>query len=113
MRIAFVCDWCLPRFGGLELQLADLASALDRAGHPVHIYTAAPGPDSAAGTPVTRLGGLRMPWFGFTFSARQFRELHEALCAGSYDVVHVHSSLIAPLAYGGAWISAREGFPTA
>ena len=42
-RIALVCDWCLPRFGGLELQLIDLARALRSAGHDPEIITATPG----------------------------------------------------------------------
>ena len=76
-RIALVCDWCLPRFGGLELQLIDLAVALRSAGNDVEIITATPGPASLSGIPVRRLPGFRFPYFGFTASPRQFRELRE------------------------------------
>ncbi|MEP6732394.1 MAG: glycosyltransferase family 4 protein [bacterium] len=112
-RIALVCDWCLPRFGGLELQLIDLAQALRAAGNAVEIITAYPGPASLDGIPVRRLRGFRFPYFGFTFSPRQFSELRAALREGAFDVVHVQSGVIAPLAYGSALIAATGGMPTA
>lgn len=112
-RIALVCDWCLPRFGGLELQLLDAARALRAAGHSVDIITATPGAASLDGVPVHRLRGLRVPHFAFTCSTRQFREFRSLLRDGAFDVVHVHSGLIAPLAYGAAAIAARAGVPTA
>lgn len=112
-RIALVCDWCLPRFGGLELQLIDLATALREAGHEVEIITATPGPSSLSGIRVHRLPGFRFPYFGFTASPRQFREFSKLLRDGDFDVVHVHSGVIAPLAYGTADIAARSGIPTA
>ena len=112
-RIALVCDWCLPRFGGLELQLIDLAQALRAAGHAVEIITATPGPASIDGIPVRRLRGFRFPFFEFTCSLRQFRELRAALREGAFDVVHVHCGIIAPLAYGGVRLAAKSGIPTA
>ncbi len=112
-KIALLCDWCLPRFGGLELQLIDLAKALRAAGHSVEIITATPGPDVLDGVPVRRLRGFRLPFFEFTFSLRQFRELRAALRDGEFDVVHVHCGVIAPLAYGGVRLAARSGIPTA
>jgi len=112
-RIALVCDWCLPRFGGLELQLIDLATALRDAGNDVEIITATPGPTSLSGIHVHRLPGLRFPYFGFSASPRQFRAFRTLLQDGDFDVVHVHSGVIAPLAYGTADIAARSGIPTA
>jgi glycosyltransferase involved in cell wall biosynthesis len=112
-RIALVCDWCLPRFGGLELQLIDLAKALRAAGHSVEIITATPGPALVDGIPVRRLRGFRFPFFEFTCSLRQFRELRAALRDGAFDVVHVHCGVIAPLAYGGVRLAAQSGIPTA
>ncbi len=112
-RIALVCDWCLPRFGGLELQLIDLAKALRAAGHSVEIITATPGPDMLDGIPVRRLRGFRFPFFEFTCSLRQFREFDAALRDGGFDVVHIHCGVIAPLAYGGVRLAARSGIPTA
>jgi glycosyltransferase involved in cell wall biosynthesis len=112
-KIALVCDWCLPRFGGLELQLLDLAKALRAEGHTAEIITATPGAASIDGIPVRRLRGFRFPFFEFTSSLRQFRELRAALRDGAFDVVHVHCGVIAPLAYGGVRLAALSGIPTA
>ena len=113
LRVALVCDWCLPHFGGLELQLLGAAQALRTAGHTVEIITSSPGPDLLDRIPVHRLGGARLPHFGVTCSPRQFQEFRALLREKSFDVVHVHCSLIAPLAYGCALIAAQYGVPTA
>lgn len=112
-RIAFIADWCLPRFGGLELQLFDLARALHAHGHTVEIITATPGAAQLDGIVVHRLNGRRFPPWGFSFSRRQFRELRDVIRRGAFDVLHVHSGIIAPLAYGGARIAVQSGVPTA
>jgi glycosyltransferase involved in cell wall biosynthesis len=44
MKVALVCDWYVPRLGGIETQLADLADALRARGHEAHVITATPGP---------------------------------------------------------------------
>lgn len=112
-RIALICDWCLPRFGGLELQLIDLARALRSAGHTPEIITATPGPASLDDIRTHRLPGFRFPYFGFTSSPRQFNALAALLRTGAFEVVHIHSGIIAPLAYGSARIAVRSGIPTA
>ena len=42
-KIAIVSDWYLPRIGGLELHLRDLARELNARGHEAHVITATPG----------------------------------------------------------------------
>jgi len=112
-RVALVCDWCLPRFGGLELQLIDLARALRTAGHHPEIITSTPGERSIDGIPIRRLEGWRAPIFGFACSPRQFHELGAILGSGAFDTVHVHSGVIAPVAYGSVAIATRLGIATA
>jgi glycosyltransferase involved in cell wall biosynthesis len=111
LRIALASDWCLPRFGGLELQLRDLALALTNAGHRPDIFTTTPGDSAVDGIPVHRLHGARLPPFGITCSPRPFREFRRALEQDTYDVVHVHSGLMAPFAYGAALTALRAGVP--
>lgn len=113
LRIAFIADWCLPRFGGLELQLFDLAHALRARGHTVRIITSTPGPADLDGIPVHRLNGRRFPLWGFSASRQQFRELDAVMGEHAFDVLHIHSGIIAPLAYGAARIAAQSGIPTA
>ena len=60
-KIAIVCDWYLPRIGGLELHLRDLARELNARGHEAHVITATPGPDELDGVKVHRLDVPLMP----------------------------------------------------
>ena len=97
MRIALVSDCYLPRLGGIELQVHDLAVNLIRAGHKVTVFTITDGPSSAGDVPVVRLPAIA----GVPFPSAVDR-LRAALA--TFDVVHCHSSLVSPL----AWRAARE-----
>lgn len=97
MRIALVSDCYLPRLGGIELQVHDLAVNLIRAGHKVTVFTITDGPSSAGDVPVVRLPAIA----GVPFPSAVDR-LRVALA--TFDVVHCHSSLVSPL----AWRAARE-----
>ncbi len=96
MRIALVSDCYLPRLGGIELQVHDLAVHLIRAGHHVTVFTITDGPSSAGDVPVVRLPAVA----GVPLPAAVGR-LRSAL--PDFDVVHCHSSLVSPL----AWQAAR------
>ena len=96
MRIAQVSDCYLPRLGGIELQVHDLAGQLIRAGHHVTVFTITDGPAAAGDVPVVRLpalGGMPLP----AATDRLRRALDKV------DVVHAHTSLFSPL----AWRAAR------
>jgi glycosyltransferase involved in cell wall biosynthesis len=96
VRIALVTDCYLPRLGGIELQVHDLAVHLIRAGHQVTVFTITDGPPSAGDVPVVRLpavSGVPLP--------EAVDRLRSAL--RDFDVVHCHSSLVSPL----AWKAAR------
>jgi len=41
-KIAIVSDWYLPRIGGLELHVRDLARELNARGHEAHVITSTP-----------------------------------------------------------------------
>ncbi|MEU4191817.1 glycosyltransferase family 4 protein [Kribbella sp. NPDC026611] len=91
MRIALVSDCYLPRLGGIELQVHDLAVQLVGAGHDVTVFTTTDG-SSAAG--VVRLPAVA----GVPLTVERLRaELPR------YDVVHCHTSLFSPL----GWQAAR------
>ena len=91
--------------GGLERIVADLAIGLTRRGVPVEVALVNPDRDrlapsiEAAGVVVHRLGGSDRVGLGAA------RRLVGLVRSGRYDVVHVHSPLLAPvvrLAGGGA-----------
>ncbi|TCC50668.1 glycosyltransferase [Kribbella capetownensis] len=96
MKVALVSDCYLPRLGGIELQVHDLAAELIRAGHEVTVFTTTDGSSAAGDVPVVRLPAVR----GIPLPAA-VQHLHSHL--ESFDVVHAHSSLISPL----AWRAAR------
>jgi glycosyltransferase involved in cell wall biosynthesis len=107
-----VSDWFLPRRGGLELQIAGLARALAARGHDVEVVTTWPGAAVVDEVIVRRLDAFRIPYVGVLASLEPFRELGRLIEGGRYDTVHVHAGIIAPLAYGASWLSARLGLPT-
>ncbi|HEY9483413.1 MAG TPA: glycosyltransferase family 4 protein [Micromonosporaceae bacterium] len=113
MRIVHVSDCYLPRVGGIERQIHDLAVRQRQRGHDVQIVTSVAGA-SAAGVdgiavhrPRPRSGGdpttIRYLWS--TWGRRHVLD-------SDADVVHVHASTISPLAFATAAATARLGIPT-
>ena len=95
VKIALVTDCYLPRLGGIEVQVRDLAHGLRAAGHDVEVFTATVGEDGqhgglievVDGIPVHRLG-MDLP-IGFPLNPFASRELRRRLGRG-FDVAHVH-----------------------
>ena len=111
-KLALLSDWFLPRQGGIESQMHDLAHHLTLAGHEVHVITPIPGPTQMSGFRIHRLHAARMPLFGFVFTPQPFRAIADLLRRERYEVVHCHTSYIAPIAFGGTYVSQRLGIPT-
>lgn len=102
MRIVHVSDVYLPRLGGLELQVHDLAAQQVLAGHDVEVVTATAAGDaeddlSATGV-VHRTGrALGVRW--------------DDMLTPAVDAVHCHVSLVSPLAWSAARAATRAGLP--
>jgi glycosyltransferase involved in cell wall biosynthesis len=113
MRIAHVTDFYLPRLGGIEMHVSDLASRQHASGHDVTIVTSSPaaGHVDADGAPAV----VRV-----TERFRRPRAIHPAapfagarvLLDGDFDVVHVHAGTGTPLAFWAALVCSRAGIPT-
>ncbi|MBA3891824.1 MAG: glycosyltransferase family 4 protein [Gemmatimonadaceae bacterium] len=112
MRIALFTEWFLPRLGGIELQVRDLALQLKARGHDVEVITPVGGPAKVEGLTVRRLGAPRLPGAGIVFTAGAFRRIRDALAEGDYDVAHVHFGIISPAAYGATRAAQQLGIPT-
>lgn len=114
MRIAHVTDSFLPRLGGIENHVDDLAHHQLANGHDVHVITATacPGtPEADCGPTVHRLGSH---WLGAARRAAFGAGREERLLTrGRYDMVHVHASVISPLAAAFAAAATDCGIPTA
>jgi glycosyltransferase involved in cell wall biosynthesis len=111
-RVALVCDWFLPRVGGVELHLRDLALALRARGHDARIVTTTRGADLVDDVPVHRVRAALSPVGGFAFTPAALARIGDVLRAERFDVVHAHASVVSPVAYAGAAAGAREGLPT-
>jgi phosphatidylinositol alpha 1,6-mannosyltransferase len=105
MRILHVTDTYLPRRGGIELTVSDLACQQRLVGHEVDVLTLTRSAleSEAAVRPPSTAGLLAKARFVHTN-----RRLGEV---AGYDVVHAHCSTMSPLSY--ATIGAAAGVPTA
>ena len=112
VRVALVCDWFLPRMGGIELHLRDLALALRERGLDARVVTTTRGPDVVDEVPVHRVRTPLAPLGGFAFTPGGLSRLGEVLRAERFDVVHAHASVVSPAAYAGAVAGARAAMPT-
>jgi glycosyltransferase involved in cell wall biosynthesis len=104
VRIALVSDVYLPRLGGIELHVHDLALQLRQAGHAVTVFTVTP-----ALSPVNDVPVLRLPAIAGMPTATD--RLRSSLRSGEYDLVHAHTSLFSPLAWSATRIAAELGVP--
>ncbi|HEX5972757.1 MAG TPA: glycosyltransferase family 4 protein [Gemmatimonadaceae bacterium] len=109
MRVALVCDWFLPRQGGIELHLRDLALALRRRGVDARVVTTTPGAEEVEGVPVHRVRAALAPGAGFAYTPRAMARLGEVIRGEAFDVVHAHVSVVSPVAYAGVLAGARAG----
>ncbi|SEP62438.1 glycosyltransferase family 4 protein [Microlunatus flavus] len=98
MRILHVSDVYLPRLGGMELHVSDLARRQALAGEDVTVATATAGP--------TEEGVVRLDRPG-----RRQADLERLVARLDVDVVHAHSSLVSPLAWAGTRAAAAAGVP--
>ena len=117
MRIAHVSDCYAPRTGGIETQVAALASHQQAAGDDVYVVTATPGhgavfagPDEVDGVRVQRVAA-HIP-FELPVHPRTGHEVTRVLRAQPVDVVHVHAGVVSPFAWGAIRAATQAGVPT-
>ena len=72
LKIGLVSDCYVPRLGGIEMQVHDLARNLQLAGHDVVVITPTPGPDIVDGVRVHRMDVPLLP-FDIPFTPATFR----------------------------------------
>ena len=115
MRIAHVTDCYLPRVGGIELHVRDLASRQLAAGHSATVVTSVP--DGKASEASDGIVVVRPPSTSrrhpSTIQYRRSWSGREHVLSGKYDVIHVHASSFSPLAFLTAVAASRAGIPTA
>lgn len=112
MKIVHVTDGYLPRPGGIEHHVHDLAALQAAAGHEVTVVTTTPGPrrgDTAVATvrppwpaAVSPSSGMKHTWVARALRAPELR---------GADVAHVHTSTVSPLAFGALTVLPGRGVP--
>lgn len=110
-KVALICDWYLPRIGGLELHLRDLARELNARGHQAHIICATPGRAEVDGIQVHRLDVPLLPMFKTIRSSAALPALEELLRRENFDIVHAHT-VLSPLALCGTYLARKMGIPS-
>jgi phosphatidylinositol alpha 1,6-mannosyltransferase len=105
VRICHISDCYLPRLGGIEVQVSELARRQAAAGHDVHVITATPGHEVREG--VEEIDGVtvhrvtaKMP-FELPVHPRTRHNVSPLLGRLNPDIVHVHLGVISPFAWGG------------
>jgi len=111
-RVALVTDWFAPRIGGIEVQLAGLARALQSRGVQVQVLTTTPGADIAGEIPVQRIPTLLLPRVDLAVSPGLIGKFRTVLVAGGFDLVHAHVSVVTPAAYAAVLAAHELGLPT-
>jgi phosphatidylinositol alpha 1,6-mannosyltransferase len=104
VRILHVSDCFLPRLGGIEVQVDELARAQHAAGHDVAIATATPG---ASHDPRVHRIVAPLPW-----ELPIGGSLRGLLRDLTPDVVHVHAGAVSPFAWRAVRRTLRAQVPT-
>jgi glycosyltransferase involved in cell wall biosynthesis len=120
MKILHVTDAYLPKQGGIEVQVGDLARRQVDAGHDVTVLTCAADaegrrPRAGRGMPVRAVDDgavaelrVGLPWLALPAAIRQ---VHAVLRRERPDVVHVHLSVWSPLSILAIKAAVRQGLP--
>jgi glycosyltransferase involved in cell wall biosynthesis len=112
MRVALACDWFLPRQGGIELHLRDLALSLREGGVDARIVTTTRGAEVIDGVRVHRVRTPLAPGGGFAYSPGVVGAIDRLIRDEAFDVVHAHASVVSPVAFATAIAARRAGLPS-
>lgn len=111
LKIGLVTDCYVPRLGGIEMQVHDLAQHLQRAGHQVVVITPTPGPELMDGVRVIRMDVPLLP-MDIPYAPSTFRRIADLLDREQVDVAHFNGGIVSPVAFVGAYNAQAAGIPT-
>ena len=111
-----VSDAYLPKQGGIEVQVHDLATRQREAGHEVTVLTCASTDHTGCGShPVDCPTGDQVPVIRLSSPWGRVRHtntrLREAIGVTGADVVHAHLSVLSPLSILAVRAAAKDGVP--
>ncbi len=115
--MALLTDCYLPRLGGIEVQVHDLARHLLATGVQVEVLTATAshrmrsGSEDVDGIPVHRMA-LPLPG-GVPVNPLAIPRMRRLLRDGGFDVAHAHMGVVSPFAMDAVRAALAAGLPTA
>ncbi len=117
MKVALLSDCYLPRLGGIEVQVHDLAAQLTGRGHHVEVFTATPGANGERHGATEQVDGITVHRMALRLPAdlpvNPLAPLAMRDRLASFDVAHVHMGVVSPFAVDAAFLTRRIGLPTA
>lgn len=115
MRIVHVTDCYLPRLGGIELQVHDLAQRQAAMGHDVTVLTTTAGDRGAGDGPVEVIRVTRRRADAESIGYRASFNAAAGLVGDldCFDLVHAHASCFSPLSFLATIQASERGVPTA
>jgi len=111
LKVGLITDCYVPRLGGIEMQVHDLAIHLQKAGHEVIVITPTPGPELIDGVRVHRMDVPLLP-FDIPYAPSTFRRIADLLQEEEVDVAHFNGGIVSPVAFVGAANAQAQGIPT-
>lgn len=111
LRIVHAADSFSPDVGGIESQVEALALRQQADGHDVTVITAVHDPAPGLALPVVRASAGR--WLTVAFPWRDHRMVARVLDSEPIDVVHVHLTVVSPLAIYVLRAASRRRIPVA
>lgn len=111
VKVALLSDCYLPRLGGIEVQVHDLARALQHAGHDPMVISATAGPEAPIDGVPSRRFDLPITR-GVPVNPFAPPAVRRLLSEGGFDVAHVHMGVVSPFAMDGMRVCLRLGLPT-
>lgn len=101
-KLAIVVDHFLPRIGGIELQVHDLAFALSKHFEKIDIITTTPIAKEitiASNIQIIRIKTPLLPKLTVAFTPHMIPKIKSILLKNQYDMVHLHCSVVSPMVF--------------
>lgn len=111
LKVALVSEMYLPRIGGLELHVRDLARELNARGHEAHVICNTPGPAGYDdGVKLHRLDLPRVPIIHTIRTPKSSDALRRLFERERYDVIHTHAALL-PMTHVANFVARKLELP--
>lgn len=109
-RVALVTDFFLPKIGGVEHHMHDLARELNRHGHETDVVCVTPGDQVTPGIREHRIAVPLYPFFDRARGLPAVEVLEELFRKEKYDIIHTLG--VSTLGPAGNFVARKLGIPS-